>query len=121
MMYPIRIVRLVSNETLICGIAKTNEIYQLERPMSISFVSTLDKKGKPTEPMMLLKPWMEFSKDEMYIIPERMVICISNPYSDVLPDYNEAKIRFDLFNANDDLEDAKDDFFDDDDEGEELA
>ncbi len=120
-MYPIRIVRLVNNETVICGISKTGSVYQLERPMTISFVTPMSKTGKPGEPMMLLKPWMEFSKDEMFIIPESVVVCVSNPYNDVLKDYNDAKIKFDLFNANEDLEDAKDDFFDDEEDDEEFA
>jgi len=122
MMYPIRVVRLASNETIICGIAKTGSVYQLERPMSVSFVAPLSKTGKPGEPMMFLRPWIEFSKDEMFIVPDHVVVCVSNPYNDILKDYNEAKVKFDLFNANEDLEDAKDDFFDDEeDDGEELA
>jgi hypothetical protein len=116
MMYPIRIVKLISGEVLVCGIAETGGVYTLERPMSISLVPTIGK-DKRQETMVFMKNWIEFSNDEMYIVPKDRVMCISTPDSGILRDYNDAKIKFDLFEAQDDLDAADDDF---DDEGEEI-
>lgn len=116
MMYPIRIVKLVSSEVLIAGIAETGGVYTLERPMSVSLVPSMGKSKQP-ESMVFMKNWIDFSKDEMYIIPKSMVICISTPDSIILQDYNDAKIKFDLIEAQEEILDAMDDF---DDEGEEV-
>ena len=116
MMYPIRIVKLVSGEVLIAGIAETGGVYTLERPMSVSLVPSMGKNKEP-ESMVFMKNWIDFSKDEMYIVPKSMVICISTPDSVILRDYNDAKIKFDMIEAQEEILDAMDDF---DDEGEEV-
>ena len=121
-MYPIRIIKLVSNEVLIAGIAETGGVYTLERPMNVSLVPTVNKNKQP-ENMVFLKNWIDFSNDEMYIVPKNMIICISNPDSSILRDYNDAKVKFDMLDANEELLDAQDDYENGDfgDEGEELG
>jgi hypothetical protein len=122
MMYPIRIIKLVSSEVLIAGIAETGGVYTLERPMNVSLVPTVNKNKQP-ESMVFLKNWIDFSNDEMYIVPKNMVICISNPDSSILRDYNDAKVKFDMLEANEELLDAQEDYENGDfgDEGEELG
>jgi hypothetical protein len=117
-MYPIRIVKMLSGETLIAGIAETGGVYTLERPMSVSLVPAPNSKGNKQETMVFLKNWIDFTNDEMYIIPKNMVMCISMPDVVILQDYNDAKIKFDMLEAEEDLGPMVDD---DDDEGEELG
>jgi hypothetical protein len=118
MMYPIRVIKLVSGETLISGIAETGGVYTFERPMTVSMVQSVDKESKQPESMVFMKNWIDFSKDEMYIVPKSMVVCISNADPMILKDYNDAKIRFDMIEAGEDIP-MGDDYYDDD-EGEEF-
>lgn len=113
-MYPIRIIKLVSGETLIAGLADTGGMYTLERPMALTLVPMV---GNDAATGVFMKNWIEFSNDEMYIVPKDRVICVSTPESGILRDYNDAKIKFDMMEAQEDL-DALDDGFDD--EGEEV-
>lgn len=113
MMYPIRIVKLVSGEVLICGIAETGGVYTLERPMSISLIPSVSENNKQ-ESMVFMKNWIEFTNDEMYIVPKDKIMCVSMPEAGILQDYNDAKIKFDLLTAQEDLDEM------DDDQGEEV-
>ena len=103
MMYPIRIVKLTTGETLITGIGETgvaSTVFTLERPMLITLVATLEK-GKE-------------SVNSVYI--KSIVVCSSMPDPDIKRDYNEAKIKFDMSEAEEELKQAQGDF---EDEGEE--
>lgn len=118
MMYPIRIVKLTTGETLITGIGETgvaSTVFTLERPMLITLVATLEK-GKESVNSVYINNWIEFSNDEMFIIPKSIVVCSSMPDPDIKRDYNEAKIKFDMSEAEEELKQAQGDF---EDEGEE--
>ena len=118
MMYPIRIVKLTTGETLITGIGETgvaSTVFTLERPMLITLVATLEK-GKESVNSVYINNWIEFSNDEMFIIPKSIVVCSSMPDPDIKRDYNEAKIKFDMSEAEEELKRAQGDF---EDEGEE--
>lgn len=117
MMYPIRIIKMVSGETLIAGIAETGGVYTLERPMSVSLVPASTKANKQ-ETMVFLKNWIDFTNDEMYIVQKTAVMCISVPDVSIMRDYNDAKIKFDMMEAEGELGPIDDDEYGD--EGEQI-
>jgi hypothetical protein len=122
MMYPIRIIKLQNGEVLIGGISETNDnasVYTFERPMSISLLPAMNK-SKKQENMVFIKNWIDFSKDRMYIVPKSKVMCISTPDNEILHDYTEAKMNFDLLEADKESPNGQEDFdnSDDQDEGE---
>jgi hypothetical protein len=122
------LVKLVTGEVLIAGIADTTNphenggIYTLECPMTIMHLPTRKKKGSKTimETTIFMKNWMEFSQDEMYIVPKSAVICISMPDSTMVRDYHSAKANFDyeLDDVQDENERRQDDEFGDGEGGE---
>lgn len=102
-MYPVRIVKMITGETLIAGIADAvnphgdQGVYTLEEPMSIMQIPSRKKKGSTvTESFVFMKRWLEFSQDEMFIVPKSSVLCVALPDAAILRDYNSAKASFDL-------------------------
>lgn len=96
-MYPVRIIKLVTGEVVIAGIADAvnphgdEGVYTLEEPMSVIQIPAPKKGGSGiTETMIFMKRWMELSQDIMYIIPKKHVVCVSTPDSAILRDYNAA-------------------------------
>lgn len=95
-MYPVRIIKLVTGEVVIAGIADAvnphgdEGVYTLEEPMSVIQIPAPKKGGGVTETMIFMKRWMELSQDIMYIIPKKHVVCVSTPDSAILRDYNAA-------------------------------
>lgn len=99
-MYPIRVIKLVTGEVVIAGIADTTRgnydvrepgVYTFEEPMLIIQVPTKQRDGMVMETMVFMKPWMEFSNDIMFIVPKNKVVCISIPDQGILMDYEDAK------------------------------
>lgn len=103
-MYPIRLVKLITGEVLIAGIADTTNpsenggVYTLENPMTIMHIPTRKKKGAKSimETTIFMKNWIEFSQDEMYIIPKSSVICVSMPDGTMVRDYHAARANFEF-------------------------
>jgi hypothetical protein len=97
-MYPVRVIKLVTGEVIIAGIADTTTgkelkegVYTFEDPMIIIQVPTKQRDGMVMETMVFMKPWMEFSNDLMFIVPKDKVVCISIPDQGILMDYEDAK------------------------------
>jgi len=129
-MYPVRIVKMVTGETLIAGIADAvnphgdQGVYTLEEPMNIIQIPARKKKGSlMSETLIFMKRWVEFSPDEMFIVPKSSVICVALPDSAILRDYHSAKASMDGDegieeegdedgNGNDDEGGGGDQFFD---------
>lgn len=114
MIYPIRILKMLSGEILISGIGETGDsskVYTLERPMLIVMISSLGKNKEPRN-SIYLNNWIDFSKDEMFIVPKNFVVCSSLPDEEITKDYNEAKIKFDMMAAEDELHKSNGDFVD---------
>lgn len=115
-MYPVRIIKLVTGEVVIAGIADAvnphgdEGVYTLEEPMSVIQIPAPKKGGNGvTETMIFMKRWMELSQDIMYIIPKKHVVCVSTPDSAILRDYNAAVASMsDEGIESDDVEDEDD-------------
>lgn len=95
--YPIRMIRLVTGETIIAGIASAGEnSYVLEHPMMMIVMplkqtSVTDYDMKEDVGIML-KEWIDFSEDKTFIIPKTAVICTTMPNRMLISDYAQAKI-----------------------------
>lgn len=114
-MYPVRVIKLVTGEVVIAGIADAvnphgdEGVYTLEEPMSVIQIPAPKKGGSGiTETMIFMKRWMELSQDIMYIIPKKFVVCVSTPDSSILRDYNSAVASMEDGDTEDD-EDTDDD------------
>lgn len=119
MIYPIRIIKLLSGEVLIAGIAETSKsssVYTLERPMIVVVIPTVGKNKEP-QSTVFINNWIDFSNDEMFIVQKSAVVCAATPDQNILKDYTEAKIKFDLMEAEDELRESQGKF---EDEGEEY-
>lgn len=97
-MYPVRIVKMVTGETLIAGIADSvnphgdQGVYTLEEPMTIVQIPTRKRKGMNMgETIIFMKRWLELSQDVMFIVPKNSVVCVALPDASILKDYNSAK------------------------------
>lgn len=102
-MYPVRIVKMITGETLIAGIADAvnphgdQGVYTLEEPMSIMQIPARKKKGSVmAESFIFMKRWLEFSQDEMFIVPKSSVLCVALPDAAILRDYNSARASLDI-------------------------
>lgn len=96
-MYPVRIIKLVTGEVVIAGIADAvnphgdEGVYTLEEPMSVIQIPAPKKGGSGiTETMIFMKRWMELSQDIMYIVPKKFIVCVSTPDASILRDYTSA-------------------------------
>ena len=115
-MYPVRIVKMITGETLIAGLADAvnphgdQGVYTLEEPMTIMQIPSRKKKNSQlTEAFIFMKRWLEFSEDEMFIIPKSSVICVAVPDKLILRDYNSAKASLDIDSQMVDDEDEGED------------
>jgi hypothetical protein len=117
-MYPVRIVKMVTGETLIAGIADSvnphgnQGVYTLEEPMTIVQIPTRKKNNNVSETLIFMKRWLEFSQDEMFIVPKSSVVCVAIPDNGILRDYMQAKVSLEL-------EEGEEDDGDEDEGGEE--
>ena len=95
--YPIRMIRLMTGETLIAGIADAGKNnYVLEKPMSITIVpikqSSLGGADAKEDVGLYMKDWIDFSLDNCFIVPKTAVLCITVPNKMLISDYSQAKI-----------------------------
>lgn len=99
--YPIRMIRLMTGETLIAGIADAGkQNYVLEKPMSINIVpikqSSMGGGDAKEDVGLYMKDWIDFSLDNCFIVPKTAVLCITMPNKMLISDYSQAKIGNDI-------------------------
>lgn len=100
--YPIRIVRLVTGETLVTGISmKENSNYILERPMVLVTVPKMIQEGTNVVQQVgtALKDWIDFTCDDYFMVKKDLVATIARPVQDLVSDYTQAKIRNDIIRS----------------------
>ena len=70
--YPIRMVRLMTGETLIAGIGKSGKnSYILEKPMQMALVTVQshDKDSAPVQEVnVMLKNWIDFAAEDYIVV-----------------------------------------------------
>lgn len=99
--YPIRMIRLMTGETLIAGIADAGKNnYVLEKPMSITVMpmkqSVVEGADVKEDVGLYMKDWIDFSLDNCFIVPKTAVLCITIPNKMLVSDYSQAKIGNDV-------------------------
>lgn len=99
--YPIRMIRLMTGETLIAGIADAGKNnYVLEKPMSITVMpikqSNMGNADMKEDVGLYMKDWIDFSLDKCFIVPKTAVLCITIPNKMLVSDYSQAKIGNDM-------------------------
>lgn len=99
--YPIRMIRLMTGETLIAGIADAGKHnYVLEKPMSITIIpikqSSMGGADAKEDVGLYMKDWIDFSLDNCFIVPKTAVLCITIPNKMLISDYSQAKIGNDI-------------------------
>jgi len=102
----IKLVRLKSGETLICGytsLPEENKI-RIERPMQISSSVVMGKKGGVKGVNLYLRDWMEYSKDSLFELPTDTVMLIADPDSEIVMDYHDAIEQNDLYKIQQEFE-----------------
>jgi hypothetical protein len=95
--YPIRIIRLVTGETLIAGIAEGGtDSYVLEHPMAIMYTplrqTSMGENDMKEDVGVMMKDWIDFSADKFFIVSKHAVICTTKPNRLLISDYTQAKI-----------------------------
>jgi len=121
--YPIRMVRLMTGETLIAGIGKSGKnSYILEKPMVMALVS-VQSQQKDSAPMqevnVVLKNWIDFAAEDYIVVKKEVVLCIVRPIQGIVSDYTQARINSDIIEdmastgpvdvLTEDMEDGPDD------------
>lgn len=98
--YPIRMVRLMTGETLIAGIGKSGKnSYILEKPMVMALVSVQSQqKDSPSlqEVNVVLKNWIDFAAEDYIVVKKEVVMCIVRPIQGIISDYTQARINSDI-------------------------
>ena len=111
--YPIRIVRLVTGETLVAGISLMgNSNYVLERPMVIVTVATSIDGGPLHQMEIAFKNWIDFTSDDYVTVKRSLVACIARPLKEIVADYAQAKISADIARAENEMGKTSPDKFD---------
>lgn len=98
--YPIRMVRLMTGETLIAGIGKSGKnSYILEKPMVMALVS-VQSQQKDSPPLqevnVVLKNWIDFAAEDYIVVKKEVVMCIVRPIQGIISDYTQARINSDI-------------------------
>jgi|TARA_R110001583_G_scaffold190593_1_gene354972 hypothetical protein len=78
-----KIVRLVSGEEIVCGCELKDGFYELKKPAILI----------PTGGQQLgLMPWLAYAelKDNKVKIPEKFIVFITEPKTDLMNEYNDA-------------------------------
>jgi hypothetical protein len=97
--YPIRLVRLVTGETLVTGIGESGKNnYVLERPMLLVTMA-VEGEGNDESPQQVsvaMKDWIDFTGDDYIIVRKDIVVCIVKPVRGIVSDYMQAKMTSDI-------------------------
>jgi len=118
--YPIRMVRLMTGETLIAGVGNGGKnSYILEKPMQMALVTvqSQDKDSAPVQEVnVMLKNWIDFAAEDYIIVKKDIVMCIVRPIQGIVSDYTQARINSDIIEnmgsvdaVNDDMDEGPDD------------
>jgi hypothetical protein len=107
--YPIRLVRLVTGETLVTGLGESGKNnYVLERPMLL-LTMAVDDDGQegsaPQQVSVVLKDWIDFTTDDYIFVRKDIVVCIVKPVRGIVSDYMQAKMTSDIM---DDMKERSD-------------
>ena len=98
--YPIRMVRLMTGETLIAGIGKSGKnSYILEKPMVMVLVSVQSQQEDSApiqEVNVILKNWIDFAAEDYIFVKKEVVMCIVRPIQGIVSDYTQARINSDI-------------------------
>lgn len=95
--YPIRLIRLMTGETLIAGLANAgSDAFILEKPMLIVYTplrqSSMGSGDMKEDVGVMLKDWIDFSADDHMIVQKSAVMCSTTPNRMLISDYAQAKI-----------------------------
>lgn len=98
--YPIRLVRLITGETLVTGIGDGGKnTYVLERPMLLITVEaeedSRDQSGAH-QVSVVLKDWIDFTADDYIFVRKEIVVSIVRPVKGIISDYMQAKMNSDI-------------------------
>lgn len=99
--YPIRLVRLVTGETLVTGIGESGKNnYVLERPMLLVTMA-VEGEGEgngdlPQQVSVAMKDWIDFTSDDYIMVRKDIVVCIVKPVKGIVSDYMQAKMTSDI-------------------------
>ena len=119
--YPIRMLRMITGETLIAGLGDSKDTYILETPMILFVVPVRQGDGEREEVSVMLKDWIDFSQEKLFFVPKTAVVCITIPNKILISDYHRARIGTDTmkdeFEFHQTMSVAE---FDDDEEGDTL-
>lgn len=93
--YPIRMLRMITGETLIAGLGDSKDSYILETPMILFVVPVKQGDGDREEVSVMLKDWIDFSQEKLFFVPKTAVVCITIPNKILISDYHRARIGTD--------------------------
>lgn len=99
-----KILKLKTGEVIISNIKTHSKTYCLNRPMNVITIPIMDKQGNIKSSNLILKNWIDYSKDEEFVIPKNQVIVVAEPEKDVISYYEETKLEDDLEKAQYELE-----------------
>jgi len=97
--YPIRMVRLMTGETLIAGIGKSGKnSYILEKPMVMALVTMQQQSDSmPVQEVnVMLKNWIDFAAEDYIVVRKDIVMCVVRPIQGIVSDYTQARINSDI-------------------------
>lgn len=97
--YPIRLVRLVTGETIVTGIGESGKNnYVLERPMLLVTMPVESEGGEesPQQVSVAMKDWIDFTGDDYIMVRKDIVVCIVKPVKGIVSDYMQAKMTSDI-------------------------
>ena len=98
--YPIRLVRLVTGETLVTGLGESGKNnYVLERPMLLLTMAVEDGDqggAGQNQVSVVLKDWIDFTADDYIFVRKSIVVCIVKPVKGIVSDYMQAKMTSDI-------------------------
>lgn len=94
--YPIRLVRLVTGETLVTGVGDSGKNnYVLERPMLL-LTMAVDEDAAQSQVSVVLKDWIDFTADDYIFVKKDIVVCMVKPIRSIVADYMQAKMNSDI-------------------------
>jgi hypothetical protein len=112
----IKIVRFKNGDTLICGIglADSEHHYSIEKPMQISMMPIVSKKG--VEKMSIyMQDWLEYTKETIFNIPDDVIMLIATPEDEMIEEYLDALEKNELHRAQRDFENISKNYGNEDD------
>lgn len=99
----IKIVRFKNGDTIICGLTQADNELLLTKPMQISMLPVVGKKGIQSM-SIYMQEWLEYAKESVFKIPADVIMLTATPEDEMVQEYTDALEKNELHRVQRDFD-----------------